>query len=69
MSARGTDMHRIQEVVRLHRLGRSQRGIARQLRMGRDTIRTYHEKLSAAGLLGGPADDGCFPYPLLLALP
>lgn len=57
MSARRTDMHRIQEVIRLHRLGRGQRAIARQLRMGRDTVRSYHEKLEEAGLLDGAADD------------
>lgn len=57
MGARRTDMHRIQEIVRLHRLGRGQRGIARQLRMGRDTIRAYQEKLSEAGLLEGSPDE------------
>lgn len=57
MSARRTDMHRIQEVIRLHRLGRGQRAIARQLRMGRDTIRSYQEKLQEADVLEGPADD------------
>ncbi len=57
MSARRTDMHRIQEVVRLHRLGQGQRSIAQQLRMGRDTIRTYLEKLREAGLLEGGPDD------------
>ncbi len=50
-------MHQIQEVIRLHRLGRGQRAIARQLRMGRDTIRTYQEKLEQAGLLHGSPDD------------
>ena len=50
-------MHRIQEMIRLHRLGRGQRAVARQLRMGRDTVRTYHEKLGEAGLLDGPADE------------
>ncbi len=57
MSARRTDMHRIQELVRLHRLGQGQRAIAQQLGMGRDTIRTYQGKLREAGLLEGcPAD-------------
>jgi len=50
-------MHRIQEVVRLHRMGQGQRSIAQQLQMGRDTIRTYQEKLREAGLLDGPPDD------------
>ena len=57
MSARRIDMHRIQEVIRLHRLGRSRRVIARQLRMGRNTIRSYQEQLKKAGLLEGSADD------------
>ena len=57
MSARKTDMHRLQEVIRLHRLGKSRRTIARQLRMGRDTIRGYVETFSNKGLLDGTADD------------
>lgn len=57
MSAKRTDMHRIQEVVRLYRLGQGQRSIAQQLRMGRDTIRTYEEKLREAGLLEGCPGD------------
>ena len=35
MGARRTDMHRLQEVIRLHRLGASSRRIAKQLSMGR----------------------------------
>jgi transposase len=50
-------MHRIQELVRLHRLGQRQRSIAKQLRMGRETIRSYQVKLREAGLLEGPADE------------
>ena len=57
MGARRTDMHRLQEVVRLHRLGRSSRAIARQLRMGRDTIRGYLKALRTAGVLDGSADE------------
>ncbi len=57
MSARRTDMHRIQELVRLHRLGQGQRSIAKQLRMGRETIRTYQGKLREAGLLEGCPGD------------
>jgi len=50
-------MYRIQELVRLHRLGQSQRAIAQQLRMGRETIRDYQGKLREAGLLdGSPAE-------------
>ncbi len=57
MSARRTDMHRIQELVRLHRLGQGQRSIAKQLRMSRETIRTYQGKLREAGLLDGCPDE------------
>jgi transposase len=46
-------MHRLQEVVRLHRMGQSSRAIGRQLRMGRDTIRCYLRALRRAGLLEG----------------
>lgn len=49
-------MHRLQEVVRLHRLGQSSRQIARQLAMGRDTIRSYLRILAQASLLEGPPD-------------
>lgn len=41
MSARKTQMHQLQEAIRLHRLGRSRRRIASDLRMGRDTVRAY----------------------------
>lgn len=57
MGARRTDMHRLQEMVRLHRMGASSREIARQLRMGRDTIRCYLRGLRRAGLLDGAAED------------
>ena len=57
MSARRTDMHRLQELIRLHRLGQGQRAIARQLGMGRDTIRSYMEHFIDGGLLEGDPDD------------
>lgn len=57
MGARRTDMHRLQEMVRLHRMGASSREIARQLRMGRDTIRCYLRGLRRAGLLEGAVED------------
>jgi transposase len=50
-------MHRLQEVIRLHRLGRSGRQIARRLRMGRETVRGYLEAFLEAGLLDGAAED------------
>lgn len=49
-------MHRLQEVIRLHRLGKSARRIARHLSMGRNTIGEYLDVLSRAGLLDGPVD-------------
>ncbi len=55
MGAHRTDMHRLQELVRLHRFGRAWREIARMLEMSRDTIRAYGEALAPAGLLEGEA--------------
>jgi len=49
-------MHDIQEVVRLHRLRCSGREIARQLGMGRETVRQYLHWLADAGMLDGPVD-------------
>jgi transposase len=57
MGAQRTDMHRLQELVRYHRLGRSARDIARLLGMGRDTIRGYAALLGEAGLLEGDAGE------------
>jgi hypothetical protein len=50
-------MHRLQEVVRLHRLGLTERRAAKELRMGRNTVREYRRAIATAGLLEGPADD------------
>jgi transposase len=44
-------MHRLQEVIRLYRLGKSARRIARHLSMGRATVREYLEVLSESGIL------------------
>jgi len=49
-------MHRLQEVIRLHRMGASSRRIARQMQMGRDTIRDYLKLLGEAALLDGAPD-------------
>lgn len=49
-------MHRLQELVRLHRLGSGPREVARLLRMSPNTERRYREALSKAELLAGPAD-------------
>ena len=50
-----TDMHRLQELVRLHRLGTGVREVARLLRMGPNTERQYRLALAQAGLLAGDA--------------
>jgi hypothetical protein len=52
-----SDMHRLQDLVRLHREGRSTRDIARLLGMSPNTERPLRLKLLAAGLLDGdPAE-------------
>jgi len=56
MSARRTDMHRLQELVRLHRLGLTERRAAKELRIGRNTAKEYRRALSDAGVLEGSAD-------------
>ena len=50
-------MHRLQELVRLHRMGRSARSLARQLRMGRATALQYLAAFREGGLLEGDPDD------------
>ncbi len=50
-------MHRLQDLIRLHRLGEGSRVIARQLRMGRDTIRHYLRALKETELLEGKPDE------------
>lgn len=57
MTARRVDMHRLQEFVRLHRLDKSAREVARLLKMGRTTEWSYRKALEAAGLLEGDPDD------------
>jgi hypothetical protein len=57
MSARKTDMHRLQELVRLHRLGVTELRAAKELRMGRNTAREYRRAIAAAGLLDGNAGE------------
>lgn len=56
MSAERTDMHRLQELVRLHRLGNGARTVARLLCMSPNTERQYREILQRADLLSGEAD-------------
>jgi len=55
MSRGRTDMHRLQELVRLHRMGLGAREVARSLRMSPNTERRYRLALSADGLLEGDA--------------
>jgi transposase len=55
MSAERIDMHRLQELVRLHRLGQGPRTIARMLGMSPNTERGYREILQAHGVLEGDA--------------
>ena len=49
-------MHRLQELLRLHRSGRRSREIARLLQMGRNTVREYRQALLKAELLDGSTD-------------
>jgi transposase len=53
MTAKRTDMHRLQELVRLHRLETGAREVARLLGLSPNTERRYREALAAAGLLKG----------------
>lgn len=48
-----TDMHLLQELVRLHRLGLSNRAVAKRLGISRNTERKYRAPIAAAGLLEG----------------
>lgn len=50
------EMHRLEEMVRLHRLGVAKHPLARMLVMSPNTERRYRMALVAAGLLDGPAD-------------
>lgn len=56
MTAKRTDMHRLQELVRLHRLETGAREAARLLGLSPNTERRYREALAAAGLLQGPTE-------------
>lgn len=56
MSAKRTDMHTLQELVRLHRQGTSAREAARLLGISRNTASQYLKALAAAELLEGAVD-------------
>lgn len=57
MARQRTDMHRLQELVRLHRQGLSARAVARVLRMSPNTERGFRLTLAEAGLLAGDPND------------
>lgn len=57
MSKRRVDMDRLQELVRLHRMGTGARKVARMLRMSPNTEREYRQALEKEELLDGPAED------------
>lgn len=58
------DMHQLQELVRLHRLGRPAREVARALALDRKTERKYRRRIASADLLSGDPDN----LPTLAAL-
>lgn len=49
-------MHRLQELVRLHRMGTGARRVAELLGMSPNTERAYRSALESASLLAGPVD-------------
>jgi transposase len=55
MAAKRTEMHRLQELVRLYRMGVGCHERARLLRMGPNTERFYRGTILSAGLLAGDA--------------
>ena len=57
MCARGTEMHRLQEVVRLCRMGQSAGDIARRIVIGRNTINLYLAARERDGLLEDQIDE------------
>ena len=57
MSMRRVEMHRLQELVRLHRMGTGAREVARMLHMSPNTEREYRHALEAEGLLTGSLDE------------
>ena len=57
VSAARVDMHRLQELVRLYRVGTGVRERARLLGMSTRTERAYRQALAEAGLLEGDAEE------------
>ena len=56
MGRERADMHKLQELVRLHRMGVGARAVARRLSMSPNTERRYRRVLASAGLLAGEPD-------------
>jgi len=61
-------MHRLVELVRLHRMERGPREVARILKMGPNTERRYRRALKESGLLSGDPEDLPAPADLLRAI-
>ena len=59
-------MDRMQELVRLHRMGEGPREVARLLGMSPKTEKKYRDVLGAAGMLAGPVDVESLPSPEVL---
>ena len=57
MSKRGVDMDRLQELVRLHRMGTGEREVARLLGMSPTTERSYREHPGLSRANAAPALD------------
>jgi len=57
MCMRRVEMDRLQELVRLHRMGTGAREVARVLQMSPNTEREYRLALQAEGLLAGAVDE------------
>lgn len=51
------DMHQLQELVRLHRMGEHATRVAERLGIDRKTERKYRHRIAAAGLLEGASDE------------
>ena len=56
MSAKRIEMHRLREMVRLHRMGTTCHRVAQLLQMSPNTERKYRLAIDAAGLLEGPPE-------------
>ena len=54
MSAKRVEMHRLQELVRLHRMGTGCRKVANLLKMSPNTEREYRQALDLEPLPGDP---------------